>query len=438
MKIYNTKTSQKEAFKPLIDKELSMYVCGPTLYSDIHIGNARPLIFFDVVARYFNHLGYNVKYVSNITDIDDKIIDKSIELGISEEQLVAQNLKEYQKVRDQLNLLPLLEMPMVTDYIQQIIVYISNLIEIGAAYEKNGNVYFSVDKAEKYGEISKRKLEELEAQGRVSADLNKKYEHDFILWKKTSKGIKWDAPFGEGRPGWHTECVVMINEILGKSIDIHGGGMDLKFPHHENENIQSHSCGNELSNFWMHNGFVNVEDEKMSKSIGNVIYPKQIIEEYGSNFLRLLLLKTSYRSPINISKNVIEQVKKDSERLKRNIREYGASTIYHESPLITKIESEFENDFNTANVISLYFKYMSDDISREEKQNVQAFILNVLGLIDENKDEEIPSSILKLIEERKKAKKEKKYELADEIRNKINEQGYEIEDTREGVKCHKK
>lgn len=438
MQIYNSKTKQKEKFVPNKPDTINMYVCGPTLYSAIHIGNARPLIVFDIVTRYFKHLGYTVNYVSNITDIDDKIITRSKELGISEEQLVADNLVMYNKVRSEMNLLPLMEMPMVTNYIDEIISYIENLINIGAAYEVDGDVYFSVDKVEQYGEISNRNLEDLESQGRIETDNKKKYEHDFVLWKKTNVGVKWDAPFGEGRPGWHTECVVMINNILGNNIDIHGGGMDLKFPHHENESAQSHACGHDLANVWMHNGFVNIEDTKMSKSLGNVIYPQALIDQYGTNFLRLLMIKSSYRSPINISEDVTNQVIKESSRIKRNIREYGVLESYHESILISNIEKEMNNDFNIVNALSLYFNYMSGDYSNEEKQNVQTFIVELLGLCDENDVDEIPKEIIELIEARTAAKKEKNFALADEIRNQIDSLGYEIEDTREGVQCHRK
>ncbi len=438
MQIYNSKTGQKEDFVPIKENEVSMYVCGPTLYSEIHIGNSRPLIFFDVVTRYLTHKGFTVKYVSNITDIDDKIIDRSIERGITESELVAENLVMYNKVRSDMNLLAPYEMPMVTNYIEQIIDYIQGLIENGSAYEKDGNVYFSVNKVDYYGEISNRKLEDLQSQGRVESDSNKKYEHDFVLWKKTDKGVKWDTPFGTGRPGWHTECVVMINKILGHTIDIHGGGMDLKFPHHENENAQSHACGHDLSNIWMHNGFVNIEETKMSKSLGNVIYPQTIIEEFGTNFLRLMMLKSSYRGPINISDDVKSQIAKESNRIKRLIREYGINETYHMSELISNIECEMDNDFNTANAIALYFNYMNGDYSDSEKKNLQSFIVKVFGFIDENEGGDIPAEVIELIEARTNAKKEKNFSLADEIREKISNLGYEIEDTREGVKCHKK
>ncbi len=437
MKIYNSKTNKKEEFVPIKSSEVTMYVCGPTLYSQIHIGNARPIIFFDVVYRYLSHLGYNVNYVSNITDIDDKIINRSIELGITEEQLVAQNIIKYDKVLEQMNIIKPNQMPLVTSYIDQIIDYIDDLIKQGFAYECNGNVYFRVNKIDQYGEISNRVLADLQSQGRIETDRCKQYENDFVLWKKTNTGITWEAKFGTGRPGWHTECVVMINQLLGETIDIHGGGMDLKFPHHENENAQSHACGSSLANIWMHNGFVNIDDEKMSKSIGNVVYPQDVIDEYGVNFLRLLMTRTSYRSPINISQDVKDQVIKEANKIKRYIREYGIAKSYHASILISNIEKELDNDLNTANGLALYFKYMNAEISDEQKQNLQTFICHVYGFIDEN-EEKIPKSIIALIESRTAAKKEKNYKLADEIRAQINEQGYEIEDTREGVKCHKK
>ncbi len=439
MLIYNSRSGKKEKFKPINPGVVTMYVCGPTLYSQIHIGNARPLIFFDVVARYFTHMGYEVKYVSNITDIDDKIIDRSLELAISEEQLVDDNLVMYNKVRSDLNLIEPLKMPMVTDYINEIIEYIQTLIDNQSAYSVLGDVYFSVNKIENYGAISNRNLEQLQAGNRTPIDSKKQYEHDFVLWKKTDKGVKWEAPFGAGRPGWHTECVVMINHILGSTIDIHGGGMDLKFPHHENEEAQSLACGCHLSNIWMHNGFVNIEDTKMSKSLGNVVYPQAIIDQYGANFLRLLMLKSSYRGPINISDDVKLQVQKDSEKLKRYVKQYGIASSYHQSELITVIEEEMNNDFNTANSLSKFFKIMASDESALDKQNLQTFVYQVFGFVDESEvEEKIPAQIEELINARAQAKKAKDFGLADQIREQIEELGYIIKDTREGVQCHKK
>ncbi len=440
MKLYNSKTSKKEEFIPIEEGKLSMYVCGPTLYSEIHIGNARPLIFFDVVARYFKHLNYDVTYVSNITDIDDKIINRSQELGITEEELVAQNVVMYDEVKAKMNLLKPTYVPMVTKYIDQIINYIQKLIDLDFAYVSGGDVYFSVNKIEKYGEISNRKLDDLQAGARIETSDLKKYEHDFVLWKKTTTGVTWNAPFGEGRPGWHTECVVMINDILGDTIDIHGGGMDLKFPHHENENAQSHACGHDLANVWMHNGFVNIDDTKMSKSLGNVISPTSILEEYGTNFLRLLMLRSSYRGPINLNDDVKQQLTKETKKLIRFAKAYPIRDSYKESKYTQMIDEEMSNDFNTANAYSKFIAMMNDEkIKDEEKANVQSYFYYIFGLVAPIEEEnEVPLEIIKLIEQRTQAKKDRNFALADELREQIDSLGYEIKDTREGVTCHKK
>lgn len=437
MQIYNSRSKQKEELNPIVPGEIKMYICGPTLYSEIHIGNARPLIFFDVVYRYLMHKGYDVKYVTNITDIDDKIIKRAAELNVSESELVEDNIVMFDKVKDDLNLAKPMAVSRVTKCIDEIINYIQELIDSGNAYEQDGDVYFSVDKIDDYGAISNRKLEDLQAGSRIAADIKKRYEHDFVLWKKTSEGIQWDAPFGRGRPGWHTECVVMINQILGKTIDIHGGGMDLKFPHHENEEAQSLACGCSLSNIWMHNGFVNIEDTKMSKSLGNVIYPRAIIDEHGANFLRLLMVKSSYRGPINISDDVTNQIKGESTKLKRLVEKYGLNDTYVIDDNVKQIETEMDNDFNTANALSIFFKMMSSNISDDEKKNLQTFIYEIFGFVNEYIEEDIPEIVLKIIEKRKVAKKDRNFELADQLRQEANDLGYEIKDTREGVQCHK-
>lgn len=437
MQIYNSRSKQKEELNPVVPGEIKMYVCGPTLYSEIHIGNARPLIFFDVVYRYLMHKGFDVKYVTNITDIDDKIIKRAAELNISESELVEDNIVMFDKIKDDLNLAKPMAVSRVTECIDEIINYIQKLIDSGNAYEQDGDVYFSVDKIDEYGAISNRKLEDLQAGSRIAADIKKRYEHDFVLWKKTSEGIQWNAPFGRGRPGWHTECVVMINQMLGKTIDIHGGGMDLKFPHHENEEAQSLACGCNLSNIWMHNGFVNIDDTKMSKSLGNVIYPRAIIDEYGANFLRLLMVKSSYRGPINISDDVTSQIKGESTKLKRLIEKYGLNDTYVIDENVKRIETEMDNDFNTANALSIFFKMMSSNISDDDKRNLQTFIYEVFGFVNEYIEEEIPEMVLEIVEKRKEAKKERNFELADQLRKEANDLGYEIKDTREGVQCHK-
>lgn len=437
MEIYNSKTGTKQQFTPLEANKIKMYVCGPTLYSQIHIGNARPLIFFDVVARFFASEGYQVEYVSNITDIDDKIINRALELGVSEEQLVAENIKLYNEIREKLNLQQPLAMPLVTDYIDDIISYIQHLLDIDAAYQIGNNVYFNVEKVATYGEISNQSLAQMQSQGRIENDTNKRKPGDFVLWKDTEKGIKWDAGFGVGRPGWHTECVVMINKLLGQTIDIHGGGVDLKFPHHENENAQSHSCGHDLANVWMHNGFLTIEDEKMSKSIGNVIYPQELVDRHGSNYLRLMMLNSNYRAPINVSEEYNQQLIKQSNRLQQYYREYGVNREYQQDEIIELIQVQMRNDFNTVNSLDLFFNNMRSDISSQQKTNLQTYVYQVFGFCNEQTDV-IPEEIKQLVEARQLAKASKDFKLADEIRAQISAHGYEIKDTREGVKCHKK
>lgn len=436
MQIYNSKTGVKQQFVPIVNNHVTIYVCGPTLYSQIHIGNARPLIFFDLVNRFFETEGYQVKFVSNITDIDDKIINKALELGITERQLVQDNIGLYNKIRQQLNIKTPFAMPLVTEYIDEIINYINHLLEIGSAYQIGGNVYFAVDKVENYGEISNQSLEQMQSQGRIEDDANKRNPSDFVLWKDTKVGVTWDAPFGRGRPGWHTECVVMINNILGHTIDIHGGGMDLKFPHHENENAQSHSCGHDLANIWMHNGFLNIEDEKMSKSLGNVIYPQDIVDNYGTNFLRLLMLNTHYRAPINLSVEYTNQLAKQTKRLEGFYHQYGIANAYNVDEY-TKMISEFLNDdFNTTNSLDLFFNIMRGELSNAIKQNVQTYVYQVFGFVPPVIDV-VPTEVLQLVELRNIAKSSGDYKRADELRLQISQLGYEIKDTREGVECHK-
>lgn len=436
MQIYNSKTGVKQQFVPIVNNHVTIYVCGPTLYSQIHIGNARPLIFFDLVNRFFETEGYQVKFVSNITDIDDKIINKALELGITERQLVQDNIGLYNKIRQQLNIKTPFAMPLVTEYIDEIINYINHLLEIGSAYQIGGNVYFAVDKVENYGEISNQSLEQMQSQGRIEDDANKRNPSDFVLWKDTKVGVTWDAPFGRGRPGWHTECVVMINNILGHTIDIHGGGMDLKFPHHENENAQSHSCGHDLANIWMHNGFLNIEDEKMSKSLGNVIYPQDIVDNYGTNFLRLLMLNTHYRAPINLSVEYTNQLAKQTKRLEGFYHQYGIANTYNVDEY-TKMISEFLNDdFNTTNSLDLFFNIMRGELSNAIKQNVQTYVYQVFGFVPPVIDV-VPTEVLQLVELRNIAKSSGDYKRADELRLQISQLGYEIKDTREGVECHK-
>ncbi|MGL5021253.1 MAG: cysteine--tRNA ligase, partial [Mycoplasmatales bacterium] len=406
MKIYNEKTNKIESFETIKKKEVNMYVCGPTVYSDIHIGNARPIIFFDLVYRFLSSIGYDVTYVSNITDVDDKIINKAIEKNISEQELVDINCDAFRSVLERLNISPYYKQPKVTEYMNEIIEFIEKLIKLDFAYVIKGDVYFKVDKVKEYGVISKTVLKNLQIGSRIEANLDKQSPFDFTLWKETCVGVSWDSPWSKGRPGWHTECVVMIREIFGNQIDIHGGGMDLKFPHHENENAQSSACGSELAKYWMHNGFININDTKMSKSIGNVMNLKDMLDLHGPNVVRLMMFQTNYRQPINMNEDFIEQTKKIVARFFNVyviIKErYQKEKNYNDFK--GKIIELLEDDFNVSNVITLLLELSRGDIT---SQKAQAFFyaFEILGLEFEVEDEAIPNSINLLIEKRNLAKK---------------------------------
>lgn len=440
MKIYNSKTQKLETFNPIDQKIVKMYVCGPTIYSNVHIGNTRPLIFFDIVKNHLKNLGYEVQYVSNITDIDDKIIAKAQEKNISEEELVDENLKRYLSVCNQLGVCDFYKQPRVTQYIDSIIDFIQKLIDLDYAYESAGDVYFRVDKIDEYGELSKVDLESQISGARVAIDSKKQYEYDFVLWKKTITGITWNSPFGKGRPGWHTECVVMINEILGSTIDIHGGGVDLKFPHHENENAQSLACGNNLANYWMHNGFINIDNVKMSKSLGNIIDAQNLIDELGSNVVRLLMLQTSYRQPINIDDNFINQTKKINEKFDKVFQMIDIKfTLQKDNVYINEINKFMNNDFAVANVVSYMLEKSKKTLDYDLK-NAFLYTFSLLGLVYEIKipqNDELPDEIMELLTKRSQAKEEKNYQIADIIKADIEKLGYEVVDTRDGVICQK-
>lgn len=461
MLIYNVNTKKKEKYEPINKNEITMYVCGPTLYGNIHIGNARPIVFFDVVYRILQFLDYKVTYASNITDVDDKIINKAIELNLTEEELVEINKKKFNKVLKELNIKNIDYRPQVTKYMEEIINFIQQLIELDYAYKKsNGDVYFRVNKIKEYGKISNRKLEDLITGSRIDIDKNKEYEHDFVLWKNTKTGIIWEAPFGSGRPGWHTECVVMIRSIFGQEIDIHGGGMDLKFPHHENENAQNLGvCNKDLSRIWMHNGFVNIDNEKMSKSLNNFITAQNIIDKYGTNVARLLLLQTNYRQPINLNSEFIENTIKFNDYLNEHLNNISINdnqdNNFFDNPIYQKMIKEIkdicEDDFNTPNLITYLNQHLKkvskiDNNNKEEKfifNKITAIIcFDLLGLVVEEKKEKyidnIDEKIKKLIQDRDEAKNNKNYQLADELKELIFLEGYKVIDTREGTKIIKK
>lgn len=438
MKIFNEATNQIETFKTIKENEVKMYVCGPTIYSDIHIGNARPIIFFDIVNRFLTKKGYNVLYVSNITDVDDKIINRAMAEGISEVELVNRYKRAYKEVLKELNIVEYYKQPLVTEFIDEIINFIKKLVDNGFAYVVEGDVYFDVTKVEAYGEISNVDLEALMPGTRIDVNDAKQYDNDFVLWKQTEIGVNWDSPWSKGRPGWHTECVVMIDSILGNNIDIHGGGMDLKFPHHENENAQARACGNKLANYWMHNGFINIDSEKMSKSIGNVILVKDFIKEFSPRILRLVMCQTNYRQPINLTTNFLEQTAKMDEKFatayKKMHVEY--TNTFEDNSYIDEIKAQMENDFNVANVITLLLNLTKGDMN-DLKSDALNYGFEILGLVYTNEAVEIPRAIQILIEERQKAKRDKDFAKADHLRTKINSLGYEILDTRQGVECQK-
>ncbi len=365
MKLYNSYTLKTEEFKPIKEGEVSMYVCGPTVYNHAHIGNARPIAVFDTLRRTLEAEGYKVKFVSNFTDVDDKIINKAIEEGVSEKDIADRYIKAYNDVRNSLNIIPVDVTPRVTETMGEIIKFIDTLVKNGNAYQAGGDVYFSVETDSKYGELSHQKLEDLNAGARVEENDLKRNPQDFALWKKTDKGIKWDSPWGEGRPGWHTECVVMIGkEFDGSMIDIHGGGKDLKFPHHENEVAQSECVNNHrLANYWVHNGMLETKGGKMSKSLGNTQWAKDVINEYGSNLVRWFLLSANYRDSLiydeetfNAAKtelNKIETALKQAE-VKSQIANVKLTDEFNEDKYNQFLE-QMKDDLNTPNAYMVIF-----------------------------------------------------------------------------------
>lgn len=343
--IFNSLTNKIDKFVPLKEGEVSMYVCGPTVYGDAHVGNIRPVIFFDSVVRFLTYLGYKVYYVSNYTDVDDKIINRSAELGISEIDLANKNIEEYEKLLSSLRILKAYDHPRVTNYMDKIIAYIDNLVKNDKAYVIDGDVFFRVSSVDNYGMLSNNSVDDLRKGARIEKNDKKEDAMDFTLWKRTEKGINWDSPWSKGRPGWHTECCVMINTIFGPMIDIHGGGFDLKFPHHENEIAQSEAHDHtSLARYWIHNGFVNFGNEKMSKSLGNLVLAKDAIAQYGPDAIRYLILSTYYRSPVSFTEESATNAKKEVERLLLTYKK-AAVTIQLNCGKIVKEHNEDIDDF---------------------------------------------------------------------------------------------
>lgn len=463
MKIYNTLTRQKEEFVPVHPGKVGMYVCGPTVYNYIHIGNARPMIIFDTVRRYFEYKGYEVNYVSNFTDVDDKIIKKANEEGVTATEIAERYIKECKQDMEALNIKPATHQPRATEEIGGMIKMIQTLIEKGHAYEVDGTVYFKTRSFKDYGKLSKKNIDDLEAGHReikVTGEEGKKDPLDFVLWKPKKEGeIAWDSPWGEGRPGWHIECSEMSKKYIGDTIDIHAGGEDLIFPHHENEIAQSEACNDEkFANYWMHNGFLNINNKKMSKSAGNFFTVREIGEKYPLQVIRFFMLSAHYRTPLNFSDTLVESAKTGLDRILTAIdlcREMAAKEetgslsdaekehFAKVEALVKKFEDGMEDDFNTADAVSAIFEIVREsnstvkDFSADYAKKVLKVLEDLCGVlgIETTKEEEIlDEEIEKLIEERQAARKNKDFARADEIRDQLLEQGIVLKDTREGVK----
>ena len=441
IRLYNTKTLQIEEFKPIHEGHVDMYVCGPTVYNYAHIGNARPMIVFDVLKRLFEAEGYSVTYVSNFTDVDDKIIKKAAEENTTEAVIAQRYIDAYQEVRTLLNTeLPDIT-PRVTETMDKIIEFIDKLVKTGHAYEANGDVYFSVESVPTYGEISHQHLDQLEAGARIETNDQKKNPYDFALWKKTDMGIKWNSPWGEGRPGWHTECVVMINDNIGDCIDIHGGGMDLKFPHHENEAAQQEAMhGNTLANYWVHNAMVNIDGQKMSKSLGNTMWAKDVVLSLGTNLTRWLVSSVHYRKELNFSDETIETARKELDKvltplkqayIKAALANYVMGDDYDKESYRAFLDC-LDDDMNTPNAYAVIFetvKKLNQTLRQREidfaqvtlYRNAVEKMLNVLGIIVDKPV--IGETEKELFAKWNQAKADKDFDSADKYRNELAEKG---------------
>jgi cysteinyl-tRNA synthetase len=384
MRLFNSKTNQLETFSPIEPGKVKMYVCGPTVYDEIHIGNTRPMIVFDTLRRVFEASGYQVDMVSNYTDVDDKIINKALLEKVDERVITDRYIKAYNEIRSRLNTRHLSASPRVTDTMDDIIGFIKKLVDEGYAYNVDGNVYFRVLKSDNYGEISKQRLDDLMVGARIEEDHEKESPVDFSLWKKTEGGIQWDSPWGKGRPGWHTECVVMIDHHFHGMIDIHGGGMDLKFPHHDNELAQAKACLHHgLANIWMHNGMLNIDGEKMSKSIGNVMKAKDVIDKIGANTVRWMMLSVHYRAPLNIADEVIEQANAELQKAQAILRqveiryELAGQTItpMTDENFTTQFLQAVSDDLNTPNGMKIIFDVIKALNQDQRQKNIDETVL---------------------------------------------------------------
>ncbi|MDE5778217.1 MAG: cysteine--tRNA ligase [Lachnospiraceae bacterium] len=468
MKIYNTMTRKKEEFVPIRENKVGIYVCGPTVYDYIHIGNARPMIVFDTLRRYLLYKGYDVNYVSNFTDVDDKIIRRALEEGVASAEISERYIEEVKKDMAALNVMEATTHPKATEEIPDMIAMIETLIEKGHAYEVNGTVYFRTRSFKDYGKLSKKNIDDLESghrdekhQMKVSGEEEKEDFLDFVLWKPKKEGEpSWQSPWGEGRPGWHLECSVMSKKYIGDIIDIHAGGEDLIFPHHENEIAQSEAANEtEFARYWMHNGFLKIDGEKMSKSLGNFFTIRDIGKKYPLQVIRFFMLSAHYRSPLNFSDTLVESAKSSLERIltamgrlqdalnsaeDKELTEEEKGFLSKFKDYVTRYENAMEDDLNTADAISVIFEMVKQANANISSENAKAVVLEVyntigkfcdiLGIITKVEKEILDSDIEALIEERQAARKAKNFARADEIRDTLAAQGIILEDTREGVK----
>lgn len=464
MKLYNTLTQKKEEFVPIEEGKVRMYSCGPTVYNYFHIGNARPFIVFDVLRRFLEYIGYDVKFVQNFTDVDDKIINRSIEEGITAAEVADKYIAEYFKDADALGIRRADVHPRVSDHMPEIIEMIKELEERGLAYNVDGNVYYQVDHFHDYGKLSKQSIDDLKSGARIDVNDEKRSPLDFALWKKKKDGEPyWESPWGQGRPGWHIECSAMSRKHLGESIDIHGGGQDLIFPHHENEIAQSEgSCGCKFANYWVHNGYININNEKMSKSKGNFFTVRDIAKHYDLEVVRMFMLMAHYRSPVNFSDELLGQAQNALERLYN--AKYQMEFLLNNNKAEAATEEEktwmdslsqykkgfidaMNDDLNTADAIAAIFElvrdtnsHLSESSSRDAvKAALDLFkdLTGVIGLAAKEKETDLESEVEALISQRQEARKNKDFALADEIRDALLAKGIILEDTREGVKWKK-
>lgn len=460
IKIYNTLTREKEEFKTIEEGKVRMYVCGPTVYNYIHIGNARPAIVFDTVRRYLEYKGYTVNYVLNFTDVDDKIINTANELGEKVQDLTNRFIDAYLEDVQALGVKAATHHPRVTETMDEIIEFVEGLIEKDYAYEVDGDVYFRPRSFEDYGKLSHQSIDELRSGARIQVGEKKDDPLDFALWKAAKDGeIAWDSPWGKGRPGWHIECSAMAKKYLGETIDIHAGGQDLTFPHHENEIAQSEALtGKSFANYWMHNGYINIDDEKMSKSLGNFVLARDLIESHDPRVLRFFMLSVHYRNPINFTEELLESAKNSFERIQttyHNLEHRKTASLDltdNTEEWLDKInqfklefEKEMDDDFNTANAITVLFDltkeaniYLNEAQTQTKVidtiQETMADMLEVLGITLQNEEELLDEEIEALIEERNEARKNRDFARADEIRDLLKEKKIILEDTAQGVR----